>query len=229
MKKLRLERPPLLVDLIIEKLEEAIINGVLLPSTRLTEEALSKQLNTSRTPLRESLIKLEQMGFVKRRDGGGWDVMPLDFDKILERYEVKVMIEVYALLRSTAATRRRFLEKARDVLDRMKAAMDRMDYQTYRELDMEFHQDLLLLYENEHVEKIYLDTIKHVRWLRRLAISPFLDIMDSFRDHGKIVAAVQKGDISTAAGALIGHLERLIGKVKQDLKGQKSALARNQE
>ena len=47
------------------------------------------------------LIVLELMGFVKHRAYGGWEVSALDVDKILEHYEIKFMIEVYAILRST--------------------------------------------------------------------------------------------------------------------------------
>jgi DNA-binding GntR family transcriptional regulator len=220
----QLDRPPLLVDLIIGKLQEAIISGEIPPSTRLTEEKLSKQLNTSRTPLRESLMKLEHMGFVSRRSGGGWDVAPLNVDRMLERYDVKMMIELYAVLRSTEQTRCRFHEKITCVMQTMKEAVEKLDYDSYREQDFVFHGSLVELYDSDYLQGLYRDTVKHIHWVRKMAISPFIDIKDSFRDHGRIVAALGKGELHEAVQHLLGHLERLIQNVRRDLKTKQAPL-----
>ena len=220
---MQLTRPPLLVDLIIEKLEQAIIDGDLAPATRLTEEALSRDLKTSRTPVREALFKLEQMGFVVRRETGGWDVRSMDIDKFLERYEIKVMIEIFALLRSSAATRSEFLDATAAVWSLMKKAATTLDYEVYRELDLEFHRNLLLMYSNDTIAALYEEAMKHLLWVRKMAISPYIDIVESFRDHGKLVAYIEKGAVSQAVKVLTRHHARLIAKVKEDLKNIKPA------
>jgi DNA-binding GntR family transcriptional regulator len=215
MKTMQLTRPPLLVDLIIEKLEQAIINGDLPPATRLTEEGLSKDLKTSRTPVREALFKLEQMGFVVRRDTGGWDVRSMDIGKFLERYEIKVMVEIYSLLRSTAATRSAFLAASAPVWSRMKKAATALDYESYRELDLEFHRNLLLLHCSDTMAALYEESLKHVLWVRKMTISPNLDIAESFRDHERLLGHIGKGAVSEAVRVLARHHERVISKVKE--------------
>ncbi len=220
--KIKLDRPPLLVDLIIEKLQEVIISGELPPGMRLTEEKLSRELNASRTPIRESLIKLEQMGFVRRRANGGWDVVSVDFDKILDRYEVKVMIEVYSLLSSTKAARTRFLKKVDPILSQQKQAVEVRDYEGYRDLDLKFHQTFLLMHENEYLERMYGDTIKHIQWVRKVAIALFLDVKDSFRDHLKIVTEIRNDNVHQAAVEHLAHLDRLIKKVRDEIKKNKT-------
>ncbi|MCX7037662.1 MAG: GntR family transcriptional regulator [Spirochaetes bacterium] len=214
---MRIARSPLLVDQIIERLQELIIRGDLPPAARLAEVKLSRRLETSRTPLREALFTLEQMGFVARRKNGGWVVSPRDIDKILERFEIKVMMEVYALLRSTRAGRAQFLRAADLLLPSMKKAMASMDYPAYRKLDLDFHSAFLLMYENGHHARMYGETIKHIQWVRGMAISPQLGMQDSFQDHTNIIAAIRKDDVHAASDELIRHLDRLITKVREDL------------
>jgi DNA-binding GntR family transcriptional regulator len=215
---MRVVRPPLLVEQIIERLQEQIIRGDLPPASRLTEVKLSRQLETSRTPLREALFTLEQMGFVARRSNGGWVVSPRDIDKILERFEIKVMMEVYAILRSTKAGRSHFLKASDKLMPRMKKAISSADYPAYRKLDLDFHSAFLLMYENGHHARMYAETIKHIQWVRGMAISPQLGMLDSFLDHATILAAIRKDDVHAASDELIRHLDRMMRKVREDLK-----------
>jgi DNA-binding GntR family transcriptional regulator len=217
MKKLQLNRPPLLVDLIIEKLEQAFIDGDIPPGTRLTEEMLSRDLNTSRTPVREALFKLEQMGFVVRRETGGWDVRSMDIDKFIERYDVKAMVEVYSILRSTPATRRAFIETVEPIRLKMSEAVDNLDYESYRKWDRQLHTSLLSMYENNTSVKMYEESLKYLLWVRKMAISPYLDIKESFRNHSRMIKNIEDGNVLAAADELVKHHARLISKVKKDL------------
>lgn len=214
---MRLDRPPLLVELIIEKLQEAIIGGSLPPGSRLTEEGLSQRLNASRTPIREALIKLELLGYVQRRPAGGWDVSPLDVERTLQRYEIKTMIEAYAVLRSTSASRETFMVRARPILAEMRRAARTGDYDAYRDLDLEFHNSLVGMHEKQFIAEMYAESVNHVRWIRKMAISPFLQMKDSLADHTRIVEALAAHDVVRAVDELVAHLERLLAKVRQDI------------
>ncbi len=219
---LQLNRPPLLVDLIIERLQDSIINGTLLPLTRLAEEKLARELDTSRTPLREALIKLELLGFVRRRKSGGWAVPTLDVDKILERYEERIMLEVYAVLRSTPETRARFGGQVDPLLPRMLAAMERRDVDAYREADVAFHSLFPALGLNAHLRGRYEDTVKHIRWIRRVAINEFIDLAASYQDHLRIVETLRANDVQGAMKELNTHLERMIAHVRENLQRQQN-------
>ena len=53
-------------EIVFETIRNAIINGDLKPGQRLMEVQLAEQLGVSRTPVRESIRKLELEGLVKR-------------------------------------------------------------------------------------------------------------------------------------------------------------------
>src|ERR1700731_5046672 len=61
---------------VVPALREAIVEGVLAPGSRLSEVQLAKQLNVSRTPMREAFAQLEREGLVTVVARGGGFVRP---------------------------------------------------------------------------------------------------------------------------------------------------------
>lgn len=72
MRHIQIEKTPSLPDIIYRKLFELIKNNDLEVGTKLSgEKELAKQLNVSRTALREALQRLELDGYIDRRHGVG--------------------------------------------------------------------------------------------------------------------------------------------------------------
>ena len=67
---------------------ERIVEGELAPGTRIKESRLAEELGTSRTPLREALINLEQEGFVRSELAHGFSVEPLSGREMRETYPI---------------------------------------------------------------------------------------------------------------------------------------------
>jgi DNA-binding GntR family transcriptional regulator len=84
-----------LADRVYERLRTAILTGEIRPNQRLVEAELARQLEVSRTPVRESLQRLQQDGLV---DGGreGWVVREHTAVEIREIYETRAALEGYA-------------------------------------------------------------------------------------------------------------------------------------
>lgn len=64
--------------LIADHLRRQILSGELAPGQRLTQEDIAAQLGTSRVPVREALVILEQEGWVKMEMHRGGFVLPLE-------------------------------------------------------------------------------------------------------------------------------------------------------
>lgn len=67
------------------------MNGELERGTKLIEEKLAEQLGVSRTPIRESIRKLEQEGLVKQKRV----VNPTDMD-LRHYFQVRILLEGFA-------------------------------------------------------------------------------------------------------------------------------------
>jgi DNA-binding GntR family transcriptional regulator len=83
---------PNLSDDIYRRLRGEIVHGVLRPNEALVEADLAERLNVSRTPIRESLKRLEADRLIvsqRRR----WVVYEYKLDEIAEIYEVRAALE----------------------------------------------------------------------------------------------------------------------------------------
>lgn len=78
-------------DQIHERLRDGILSGEYRPNQRLIEEELARELQVSRTPIREALLRLSQQGLVGRERG--WQVRDHGPLEILEFLEARAELE----------------------------------------------------------------------------------------------------------------------------------------
>jgi len=69
---------------VTQRLRDMIRRGEFGPRQRLVEVELARHLGTSRTPVREGLLRLEQDGLLQRRPQGGFQVRPISRAEVEE-------------------------------------------------------------------------------------------------------------------------------------------------
>lgn len=80
---------------VYEELRSAIVEGRIRPNERLIEAELAERLDVSRTPIRESMLRLAADGLVISRRRG-WVVREHSPQEIQDIYEVRAALEGYA-------------------------------------------------------------------------------------------------------------------------------------
>jgi DNA-binding GntR family transcriptional regulator len=98
------ETEPRLAEDVYRRVRSDVVHGAFRPNERLVEADLARRLGASRTPVRESLQRLEQEGLVDSTRHG-WVVHDHTIAEIEEIYEVRLALEGYAArLAATRAT-----------------------------------------------------------------------------------------------------------------------------
>ena len=80
------------------QIKQKIFNFEMMPGDLISEGNLAKLVSVSRTPLRQALQQLQHGGFIKAIPKIGWQVAPLDFDKLDELYDFRILIELNAIM-----------------------------------------------------------------------------------------------------------------------------------
>lgn len=89
---------------VYEQLRRAIVEGSIRPNERLIESDLAERLGVSRTPVRETMLRLTGDGLIVRQRSG-WVVREHSAEEIREVYEVRAALEGFAAgLAATRAT-----------------------------------------------------------------------------------------------------------------------------
>ena len=125
-------------------LQGLILSGELAAGERLHEVALSARLGISRTPLRTALFRLVQDGLVEPVASGGYAVRRFTRADVVDAIELRGVLEgTAARLAAERGIDDAEMETFRQLLDELDIAIEggeyHMDYDSYVELNAEFH------------------------------------------------------------------------------------------
>lgn len=81
---------------IADQLRRLIVGGELVPDQRLKEQALSKELNVSRGPLREAIQQLSDEGLLVKEVYKGARVRAINQKELIELYSMRSNLEKFA-------------------------------------------------------------------------------------------------------------------------------------
>jgi DNA-binding GntR family transcriptional regulator len=189
----------LLRDVVYNRLYEGILDGTLEPGETLLDEKLTAWLGVSRTPIREALMKLADIGLVEMAPNRYTRVAPIDLRAIDEAiYTTGLLHELAARtvvpeLDNAAIAR---LDKALKALRKASKAHDlpavgRAYNEFFNELERAGHNDVLLAVSDGLGPQL----------LRYISVwdSPF-GVDDLPEKLAGILAAAQERDGSKAAG-----------------------------
>ncbi|MFD1730499.1 GntR family transcriptional regulator [Deinococcus malanensis] len=84
------------VDLVRDSLRQAILTGDLTPGTRLSVPELARQLQVSRSPVREAVLLLVGEGLAVEHSRRGVEVAQLSLADLLELYELRAATDSLA-------------------------------------------------------------------------------------------------------------------------------------
>lgn len=88
LKSIRQDRKRL-ADIVYEQLMEAIRTGEIADDERLVQEKLADEMQISRTPVREALLRLEQEGILVSSPRGGFTVYRMSHGEVRELYQAR--------------------------------------------------------------------------------------------------------------------------------------------
>lgn len=85
-----------LADAAYNKISQAMIAGTLPAGTRLVMDNLAEELDISRTPVRDALLRLEREGLIEPTGRRGYIVREVNLGEIDNIYQAREAIEGYA-------------------------------------------------------------------------------------------------------------------------------------
>lgn len=97
------DEAPTAEEMVIAVIRRAVANGLFVPGERLPQDRLARLLHVSRQPIRAALRQLESEGLVEMHPNRGAAVRALSADEISDLYEMRILIETFALSKTVAA------------------------------------------------------------------------------------------------------------------------------
>ena len=120
-----------------------------LPGERASELEIAHRLGMSRTPVREALFRLRNEGFLDVEAKTGWTVKPIDFARIDQIYDLRIVLETASLARLAQLSDEPAQLRALKEVWLVPAAQRLGDGRAVGELDERFHAELVAAAGNE--------------------------------------------------------------------------------
>jgi DNA-binding GntR family transcriptional regulator len=193
---------------IYSDVEREIVDRISFAAWRVNEAELARYYGVSRTVARDVVARLQQRGVVRKDDRSRWYAPALTPDYVGELYELRWLLEPFALVKAAPHVAPAFTARMRDHLESAIANAHKIGGATLDALEEELHVALLRhCGQRALMEAITLSQsllIAHrflYRWTPRLFdTEPFLP------EHMQIVEHLEAGDVDGAARSLGRHL-----------------------
>ena len=204
-----------LAEQVYATLKAQIHDFQLVAGDRFSEAELGNRLGVSRTPVREALFRLRNEGFLDVEAKLGWFVKPIDFAKLEQLYDLRIVLEIASVLRLCAR-----VDDPPD-LDALKeiwlvpVAERLTDPRQVGANDEQFHATLVRAAGNEEMARVHWDVTERIRIIRRLDFTRPDRIEATYAEHAKILRAVIQRKPDQAQLLLKSHIDQSKAEVRK--------------
>lgn len=206
----RLTPGSLLANRTYEALKAAVLANQLPPGTPLSVPELARQLDVSRSPVREAVQRLIYDGLATHVPHRGAEVSRVDLPDLQQLYVVREQLEGLAARLATERLDVDSLTELRATLaEHEEALANEADNVAHIELDTRFHRALRELAANPHLTA----ALEPITGRSHFALHSLWRSPDAPRlaldEHRRIVDAMVTGDPELAEAAARSHIARL--------------------
>lgn len=191
----------------------AVLKGDVRPGMVITQNQLCDLLGLSLSPLRETLVLLEDYGLIEVKPRAGIHIVYPDVTFIRENFQFRIMIETYAM--------RMFIDNASD--EWLAQMRERHEYERERltnakgsaetevgmmiQLDREFHAAIVGVLRNKTVSKNHARITDNITMARMVHEKPTfrLQLIDTVAEHLDIISSLEARDSEKTLDSLDVH------------------------
>lgn len=193
-----------------ERLKRMVFEHELPPGSRISEAQVARQLEMSRTPVREALARLESEGILTGAPGRGFLVADLTVDDLVDIYRVRAVLDGLAAEEAASRATRVDIARLEDLYDAMSQASAAGRDQELARLNSEFHALIAEISGNSYLQAMLEDIREVFEWFRSTALSLPGRRDTAHDEHGRMIEALRAGDAETARRLAQGHVQRAL-------------------
>lgn len=192
-----------------ETIRNMIIEQEIKPGSPIWETELAKQLNMSRTPVREALQRLRSDGLLYHINKRGLFVIDLTGEEVEKSYQLAEALEsmvayLLAIKNDTAC-----IQALEEKVSSMELSLDDNNSDKWVESDSQFHDIMLEYCDNKYIVEALKKTNIMIKNVRIRFTRLLFDRKKSTRYHRLLLNAIRNGDAKEARLIWQEHLSEI--------------------
>lgn len=193
-------------DIAYNYIKKRIINNTYKQGTPLVERNLCKEIDISRTPVREALNRLASEGLVEVIPGIGTLVARLSYTNMVELFDVREMVEINVVKLFIERKSEPSLTALKKTFSKLKKAYDERNISDFMEYDTQFHAILLKGSKHKLYSHIMNMIVDQIEMLGVLAVDDDGVLEKSIKEHEQLLEAIDASEIETAQKIMCEHI-----------------------
>jgi DNA-binding GntR family transcriptional regulator len=194
---------------VYSSLRTAILSGTFQPQSRLLEQSLARNLGVSRTPIRESLQKLEKEGLIEYFPNRGFR-LPRDREAYTdETFEIRAILEGYILRIACEIATDEFLSDLKSLVRRAQLCLIQSNIRELWRLNTLFHDRIIQQVPGrDRLKGLIKDLREYILYFRSATLRAPGGAERALEDHEKIILALETRDPALCEHIMRNHIER---------------------
>ena len=198
------------------ELRERIVSLKLPPGTVLNRAELARAFSVSQSPIREALLRLEDIDLVVSYRQSRTEVTRINPLRLKHENFLRAGLECEVIDRLCRMGDAADLLKAKGYLKIQDALADDMNQiELFRELDESFHQSLFAAAGQERVHALLREQSSQMARMRSLDLPRQTKMRSVVEGHHAVITALEAGDRQAAVEAMRNHLSGTIGRLPE--------------
>ena len=197
------------VDIAFEKIRRKIEHYELSPMDVISEIEIAKELNMSRTPVREAIYKLFEYGLVMR-NGTKIVIKPITMKDVIEILQVREAVELMAanIIINNGGLSTKQKQTFNAIQKTLQISIAAQNHEANFKTDALFHRELVSFSGNmrllDIIEKLQVQG-ERLRWLTILTPRRH---EETYKEHENIVLAIEALDLPRTEDVIRSHINK---------------------
>lgn len=197
------------VDSVYDLIKKNILNWNLKPGQRISEKDVSEHLKVSKTPVRESFIRLGKEKMIDILPQRGSFVSKIDMKDVEEGLFIRRSLELAVLELAISNISHESLTKMKGLLELQKKSITDKNYEDFLGYDLRFHKEIFYGSHKERTWKVMSDANTQYRRVRMLTLIDINKYELLVSEHYELLSALEAKDLLEAKRVMEDHLGKL--------------------
>lgn len=205
----------LLSDEVFQRLRDSIVRGELTPGEKVKDSELAERLGLSRTPVREALARLTDIGLVEPKPGVYTRITTLNRRDVAKTLAVLRSLDQLAVETAVPLMKPADLDRLRQANRDFERAVTADDVDAALEADDRFHAVPVTVADNPVLSRILDQLHPQIHRILHRKFSGLLGGRNTIEHHDRLIELCATGDAAAAARLSADHWSELGGHINQ--------------
>lgn len=196
---------------------DKVLSGQLQPNVLYSETKMAAELNISRTPMKDALVRLSQEKLIDILPSKGFCLHQMSSEDILQTYQARTAVEGFCAIQLTRNRQTPAGQATLRAMEDILAAMSRClaeksagdNLASLLEYDLQFHQTLVDFSGNDELRQLFNSYHYRLYFFALEAFQVEGRLQNAHDEHREILDAIQAPDDSVGIQAYLAVMRHM--------------------